>query len=72
VRRPCAARPGAEAGWWWDAAIGLLDALCEVGAEARAGAPGSWPAHLARLEASLGLDPGAGEVRPAALPARSA
>jgi hypothetical protein len=45
------ARPGAEAGWWWDAAIGLLDELCDVGARGR---PAPRAAHVAALEASFG------------------
>jgi hypothetical protein len=42
-----------EAEWYWGQAIGLLDRLCEVGAQARQGAPGVSEARPApRLEAT--------------------
>jgi len=47
------ARDTPEAEGCWDAAIGLLDQLCDVGASPRCG-PGLLESHLARLDTSVG------------------
>jgi hypothetical protein len=58
------ARSAREAEWYWDAAIGLLDGLCDVGGPRFRGAPAELRVErLALLEASL---------RPARVPARPA
>ena len=42
-----------EAEWYWSQAIGLLDRLCEVGAEGRQGTAGARAQRAARLESNL-------------------
>jgi hypothetical protein len=55
------ARSAREAGWYWDAAIGLLDGLCDVGGQRFRGAPAELRVErLALLEASLRSGPGVG------------